>query len=319
MGLLLPAIQAAREAARRTQCKNNLKQLGLACQNYELSMRGLPPSALIQRNQDNSVRTNYLGPHARILPYIEQESLLNSMDKGTTYGDLSNIGASGRVIEAFLCPSEIRREPLAHATFGLTGGVNYAFCMGDWYVWLGTAASPPTRSAIGVNLSRRWTDFKDGTSNTLLISEVKNYQPYVRDCGRLSRINDPNSVPPPDADPLTVCPEYLAGGCSFFENAHSQWPEMAVHHNGFTTAWPPNKRTPGGPNNARPDVDINSARERIGGPTFAAITSRSHHPGGVQSVFADGAVRFISQSIDGRTWRALGTVAGGEAVSAPND
>jgi hypothetical protein len=93
--------------------------------------------------------------------------------------------------------------------------------------------------------------------------------------------------------------------------------ELTVHHNGFTTAWPPNKKTPGGPGLSIPDVDLNSQRERIGGPTYAAVTSRSHHVGGVNSLFGDGAVRFISSSIDGNIWRAIGSVSGGEVADAP--
>jgi hypothetical protein len=147
------------------------------------------------------------------------------------------------------------------------------------------------------------------------MSEIKNYQPYIRDCGSLSKINDANNIPPPDADPMTVAPEYLASGCSFFDNGHSQWAELTVHHNGFTTAWPPNKKTPRGPGGTWPDVDLNSQRERIGGPTFAAVTSRSYHTGGVQSLLGDGSVRFVSSSINGLIWRSLGTVAGGEVVS----
>jgi hypothetical protein len=99
-----------------------------------------------------------------------------------------------------------------------------------------------------------------------------------------------------------------------FGNAHTQWIEMSVHHNGFTTAWTPNRATPGGPGLVRPDVNVLSVRERNGGPTFAAITSRSFHPGGVMSLLADGSVRFVPQAIDGIVWRALGTVAGGEVV-----
>ena len=89
-----------------------------------------------------------------------------------------------------------------------------------------------------------------------------------------------------------------------------------MHHIGFTTAWPPNKQTPGGPGNLYPDIDIDSQRERIGGPTFAAVTSRSYHPGGVHSLLADGSARFVSNSTNGLVWRALGTVAGGEAPTA---
>jgi hypothetical protein len=90
---------------------------------------------------------------------------------------------------------------------------------------------------------------------------------------------------------------------------------MSVHHNGFTTAWPPNKKTPGGPGLTLPDVDVLTARERIGGPTYGAITSRSFHPGGVQAVYGDGSVHFTRQTMDGRIWRALGTIGGGESAT----
>lgn len=314
IALLLPAVQQAREAARRTQCRNNIKQLGLAIHNYESAMTCLPPTAVVIRQPDNSLWTAYLGPHSRLLPYIEQGNAYNAININTSYGDVANIPAVGRVTQMFLCPSEPRSEPGANASFGTIGGVNYGFCMGDWYVWAGPDGGPQTRSAFGVNLSRRMADFTDGTSHTLWLSEVKNYQPYIRDCGSLSGIHDANNIPSPSADPETVAPEYAAGGCTFLLNGHSQWAELTVHHNGFTTAWPPNKVTPGGPSFAYPDVDLNSQRERIGGPTFAAITSRSHHIGGVHSLMGDGAVKFISSSVDGRVWRALGTVAGSEAV-----
>ena len=84
----------------------------------------------------------------------------------------------------------------------------------------------------------------------------------------------------------------------------------------MTTAWPPNKRAPGGPGNGYPDVDINSERERLGGPTFAAVTARSYHPGGVNALFGDGSVHFVKSSINGFIWRALGSIAGGEVVSS---
>lgn len=318
IALLLPAVQAAREAARRMSCSNHLKQIGLAVHHYENCLRVLPPGALVDRRPDGTLWTSYLGPHARVLPFIEQNTIFSAMDINTAYGDLVNKDAVGRVIDAFLCPSEIRPEPMAHATFGNVGGVNYGFCMGDWYVWNGTAGgSPPCRSAFGVNFSRRWSDFVDGVSNTLLMSEVKNYQVAIRDCRPFSQINDPQNVPPPTADPLAVCPEYQGGGnCKVFRNAHTQWVEMSSHHNGFTTAWPPNKITPGGPGLSEPDVDVLSVRERMGGPTFAAITSRSYHPGGVQTLKGDGSVRFISETIDGAVWRGLGTVAGSEVVAS---
>ena len=316
IALLLPAVQQAREAARRVQCRNNLKQLGLAIHNYESTASCLPPTAVIIRQPDKSLWTSYLGPHGRILPFIDQGNTFNAININTSYGDLANLPTVAHVTKIFLCPSEPNDQPVVNASFGTIGGVNYGFSMGDWYVWSGPDGGPPTRSAFGVNLKRTFADFTDGLSQTLLMSEVKNYQPYVRDCGSLSNIHDPHKIPEPDADPQTVAPEYQAAGCTFLLNAHSQWAELTVHHNGFTTAWPPNKKTPGGPGNAYPDVDLNSQRERIGGPTFAAVTSRSHHAGGVHSLLSDGAVKFVSSSIEGRVWRALGSVAGGEVVSA---
>ena len=306
IALLLPAVNQAREAARRTQCKNNLKQLGLALFNYESTQTCLPPTAVVVLLPGNVLETAYAGPFTRILPYIDQGNTYNQINLNTTYGDLANQPAVARVTGTFLCPSETNRQPFTDVSFGTIGGNNYGFSMGDWYVWGGPSGTVPTRSAFGVNLGRRWADFTDGTSQSLLMSEVKNYQPYVRDCGSLANIHDPNTIPPPTADPQTVAPEYQASGCTFLTNAHTQWAEITVHHIGFTTAWPPNKKTPGGPGNAYPDVDLNSERERLGGPTYAAVTSRSYHTGGVHSMFGDGSIRFISTSIDGLVWRALG-------------
>jgi prepilin-type N-terminal cleavage/methylation domain-containing protein len=316
IGLLLPAVQMAREAARRSQCSNNLKQLGLAIHGYEMIVGGLPPSAIVLQGPDGVLQPSYLGPFARILPFIEQQNVTNSMNLSALYGDLNNMAATGRVIATYLCPTEPNQEPLDHATFGLIGGVNYGFSMGDWYVWMGynngQNGGPPTRSAFGVNLSRRWAEFTDGLSNTMLMSEVKNYQPYIRDCGGFANITDPNVIPPPNAVPMTVVPEYAGTSCSVFDNGHSQWAELTVHHIGFTTAWTPNTVTPG---NIYPDVDIDSNRERIGGPTFAAVTSRSYHPGGVQVLLGDGSSRFVQQTIDGIIWRAYGTVGSGEPIT----
>jgi prepilin-type N-terminal cleavage/methylation domain-containing protein len=314
IGLLLPAVQKVREAASRMSCQNNLKQLALATHMHEEAFEHLPPTATITRLSatPTDVQVNYVGPHGRILPFIEQDNIYKGIDPNTLYGSLANQSATANVIKVFLCPSEPRKEPLSHAVYGLIGGVNYAFNMGDWFVWNGQNNSPAPRGAFGVNLRLRWRDFTDGLTNTVIFSEVKNYQPMIRDCpGGLSLIKNPGNVPGPDTAPLAVCPEYSGTGCNVFLTAHTQWAEMSVQHNGFTTAWPPNKVTPGA---GLPDVDIVGTRERLGGPTFAAVTSRSHHIGGVNVALADGSIRFVRQSVSGTIWRALGSVAGGEVI-----
>jgi prepilin-type N-terminal cleavage/methylation domain-containing protein/prepilin-type processing-associated H-X9-DG protein len=317
IALLLPAVQAAREAARRLQCSNNIKQLGLAVHNYELTLGGLPPSAIVVSPSPGTLWTSDFGIFGRILPHIEQGNIFNSINLNSSYGDPGNMTATAETISTFICPSEVRSDRENNATFGIVGPTNYGFCLGDWFVWAGPVPGGPiTRSAFGPNLSRRWAAFTDGMSLTMLLAEVKNWQPYIRDCGTLSQINNPANIPSPYADPKAVCPEYQGTGCAYHLEGHCEWPEVAVQHIGMTTAWPPNKQTPGGPGYSTPDMDITSERERIGGPTYAAITARSYHPGGVNILLGDGSVRFVKNSIDGFIWRALGTVAGGEVISA---
>jgi prepilin-type processing-associated H-X9-DG protein len=251
------------------------------------------------------------------LPHLEQAATFAAYNFNAAYDDPANVTATAQSIATYLCPSEIRTDKITDPSFGYTGWTNYGFCEGDWFVWAGPSGGPITRSAFGPNLSRHWSDFIDGTSQTILVSEVTNYTPTVWDCGSLSLINNPSNIPSPSANPMAVAPEYGAqSNCKFFLNGHTQWSEIAVHHIGMSTAWPPNKRTPGGPGTGYADVNLNSERERFGGPTFAAITSRSYHPGGVNVLFGDGRVQFVKSSVDGLVWRGMGTVAGCEVVSS---
>jgi prepilin-type N-terminal cleavage/methylation domain-containing protein/prepilin-type processing-associated H-X9-DG protein len=316
IGLLLPAVQAAREASRRIACVNNIKQLGLAVHQYVDTNGVLPPSMVLSGSGTTVAWSNGWSIQMRILPGLEQTATFNSMNFSIPFQNHENTTATGQVIGAFLCPSEVNTQVKSHQTFGDVGINNYGWCMGDWFVWGSFSGPSPNRSALGPNQSRRWASFSDGLSPTLLLAEVKSYQVHLRDCGGLSLINDPNNIPSSNADPLQVAPEYTTGNCGVNPGGHAEWVDGGVHHTGFTTAWPPNKRTPGGPGGSIPDVDLNGQREKVGGPTFAAITSRSYHPGGVNVLLGDGSVRFIKSTINGATWRALGTVAGGEVVSA---
>ena len=195
---------------------------------------------------------------------------------------------------------------------------NYGVSQGDWFVW-GGFDGPENRSAFGPNRSRRLSEFADGLGQTLFMAEVKTNQPSDN-CRHtpLPSVNDPNNIPGPDADPYTVAPEHDNGACVTQNQSefHTEWSDGNVHAAGFTTAWAPNQVILGRSAYRGLDLDLNGRNEEDGGPTFAAITSRSYHPGGVNTLLGDGSVRCVKSTVAGRVWRGLGTVAGGEVVAA---
>lgn len=149
----------------------------------------------------------------------------------------------------------------------------------------------------------------------MVAAEVKAQQRYLRDfAGGLANIKNPNVVPDSNDDPYAVAPEYNAGG-SLQVTGHTEWVDGHVHQSGMTTSWPPNKRIARSTDQSV-DLDLTGIREQNGGPTFSAVNARSYHPGGVNALFGDGSVRFIKDSIAGSTWRALGTISGGEIIGA---
>ncbi len=317
ISLLLPAVQSAREAARRIQCTNNLKQIGLAFFNYESSIGGMPPSMCASGTGNTVTWINGWSALSRILPYSEQGNLFNSANFILWKEDPQSSTAISQNVSFLLCPSEVNPQVSTH-DYGLSGVTSYGVNQGDWFVW-GGFNGPQNRNAFGMNRSRRIAEFTDGTSQILLAAEVKTYQPasFCRTIP-LPSINNPNNIPSPYADPYTVAPEYDNGTCitqNQFE-FHTEWSDGNAHAAGFTTAWPPNKQIMGRSMYLGMDLDLNGLNEELGGPTFAAINSRSYHPGGVDALLGDGSVKFIKSSIDGMVWRGLGTVAGGEVISA---
>ena len=107
---------------------------------------------------------------------------------------------------------------------------------------------------------------------------------------------------------LITGPSGMPGG------GHSEWCNGDASYDGFTTALTPNTFSPAG--SPAVDTDMASANEADGGPTYASVTSRSYHPGGVNALFGDGSVHFIKNSINYQTWRGLGTIAAGEVISS---
>jgi prepilin-type N-terminal cleavage/methylation domain-containing protein/prepilin-type processing-associated H-X9-DG protein len=317
IALLLPAVQSAREAARRIQCTNNLKQMGLGLHNYESIAGAFPPSNILQGTGNTVSWNGGFSVHTRILPFMEQGVAFNALNFGQNHVSWQNSSIVATSLTSFVCPSDVHaadRTPFPPFT-GIPGTVSvtsYGFNIGDWYVW-GGFGSPDSRGVFGPNKSRRLAEFTDGTSNTLLGSDVKVYQPLRRCGAQFANINNPLAVPDPSSDPYTIAPEYGSAACNLGQS-HTFWADGNAQESGMTTAWPPNKIIFG--RSGEGDLDLMTRLTSQGGPTFAAITARSYHPGGVNVLFGDGSVKFVKSTVNGNTWRALGTVGGGEVVSS---
>ena len=184
----------------------------------------------------------------------------------------------------------------------------YGFNFGTWFVW-NPVTGQGGDGATHPNSKLSFAAFTDGTSNTLLASEVKAWTPYRR-----------NGGPPATTLPTTVAEAQLvvAAGAEFKDTGHTEWPDGRVHHEGFTTTLSPNSNVPCTNAGVTYDCDFNSWQEGKNGvngqPSYAMITSRSYHTGIVQAALVDGSARTMSNNIDISIWRSLGTRSGGEVV-----
>ena len=317
IALLLPAVQQAREAARRMSCTNNMKQLGLAIHNYESGNGSFPlKGAFLGVGTQSPYWTNEWSITARILPYLDQNPLYSSINFSLDYSDPSNATVQTTNIGMIICPSETNTQQFDAGAIGLYSVTNYGWNVGDWYVHGGLGTSiPATRGAFMINRSLKIANFTDGLSQTLLAAEAKAYQPQLRHCvsagsgGTLASLNNPQAIPTVEQSVQLIMNIANGGGggkCKSQLVGHVRWNDSNVPYSGFTTAVTPNYPMVAGP--AGLDYDIVTMDENDGGPTFAAVTSRSYHPGGVNTLFGDGSVHFIKSSVSGFTW----------ALSAPS-
>jgi len=298
VALLLPAVQQAREAARRSQCKNNLKQLGLALHNYHDTLNVFPYG---WQSEVTGARHRRDCWFQRLLPYVEQSALANIYEADTTeYVHAIPAAISGTVVPSFSCPSD-------GATPGRGANGSTTAFQGSYVVSVGvgqtysvntatqtitvTNMNTPTTADTGglfyTNSKTRIRDCIDGTSNTLLVSET-----VIRGPG--------------------VSGAWGEGGGYWGGAPHGSY--------GFIAAEPPNTSVadrvyackvtsyPGAPHQA-PCENGNA-----GGLSGRWIFARSFHTGGVHVTLADGSVRFISDNINLQTWMKLGMRSDGMIV-----
>ncbi len=269
VALLLPAVQAAREAARRAQCAGNLHQLGVAINNHVTRSESVPGSL-----------------HG-LLREIEQTALFN-LPRDTTTPTPAGQTARSTTIAVFLCPSDQKLS-------GLPGGTNYAGNGGVGF----TSSGRIRNGAFGASIR----DFLDGLSNTAAISEwVRgNGDPQVRDPKQAVFATPDRLTDPTDLD-------------RFSSECHGLNPQLAqVEGLGKGLDW---TRNGFGYSLYNHVLGINDHTcTNAGLVEQGAWTAGSAHPSGANTLFADGHVTFVKDSIDLQTWRALGTRNGGEPIS----
>jgi prepilin-type N-terminal cleavage/methylation domain-containing protein/prepilin-type processing-associated H-X9-DG protein len=309
--LLMPAVQASREAARRAQCENNLKQIGLALHNYESANTSFPlnwrnPRVDPARGFPFVIGARPYSALTRLLPYLDQQPLYASINysvetfpakSDSDFPFPQNLTAYGTSLAVFLCPSDGATTPTSH-------GCNYR---GNYGVGPMPATARETYdsgngffSFPGVLGSQ---SFPDGLSHTVAYSErLRGTGPGgglspARDFGYIMVL--PQCITR-DADTALDCcrlastigfPAYRMAGFTWF---YGDFECAAYNH-----AQEPNGRIP----------DAITA-----GPWCGIATARSLHPGGVNSLMADGSVRFVKESISRKVWRGLGTRNGDELV-----
>jgi type II secretory pathway pseudopilin PulG len=307
IALLFPAVQAAREAARRASCQNNLKQMGLALHNYLTANSVFPPSFCIVPGTTLTGNNGSWSIHGRILPYVEQGNAYEMVQLDIAWDAQLATGIPQMRIPTYLCPSDpndmVRTNSGAPYIYPQTYGFNF----GTWLVW-NPATGEGGDGAFFVNSRTCPASFLDGLSNTLCAAEVNAFTSYFRNTA------DPGPTVPASA---TAIAGFAAGGAQFKlgpntndNTGHTEWCDGRVHHSGFTTVFTPNTFVPYLHTDGRTyDVDYNSRQEgkSLTQPTYAAVTARSYHAGIVNVALMDGSVRSVSDTIDLPVWRAVGT------------
>jgi prepilin-type N-terminal cleavage/methylation domain-containing protein len=316
-GLLLPAVQSARESARRSACQNKLRQLGIALANYESAYRRYPPSCVWSGTSTSDASSNAVwSAQARLLPFLEEFAIGDEVQRQLAVPYSQAALGDGQLISslripALFCPSEPNTQ-VRTRTDGTPehAPLNYAVNLGTWTVF-----QPATNSggdgAFFPNSRLTAARFTDGLSKTIALAEVKTFTPYFRNAA-LPQPGRPSS-------PAAVCS--LGGD---FKNdlptpgsGHTEWVDGRSHQTGFTSTFPPQTVVPCQRASGTYDVDWNNQQEAksLTAPTAAAITARSHHAGVVNHVMMDGSVQQATEAIAADVWQALTTRSGAETAA----
>ncbi len=287
VALLLPAVQAAREAARRAQCVNNLKQLTLGLHNRHDVYLKLPQGCVW--NNGNYYDTPRTGWNYSIFPYIEQKNIADMLPQSALSQQwmpwwsaeaTSATGPTRVVIKSWLCPTDGSGKFLNSQGWGVFSLGNYHAVFGGFELQGAKANLPEQRAAMGVNHGAKFAEIRDGTSNTMILSE------YLRSRGAS---NDQRGMPWGDQPGYGQVYTQLSPNSGSPDRVYVGWCDNLPLQN-------------------LPCINGDSGANNT-------VAARSLHPGGVNSGMADGSVRFVTSNVDlVGVWRALATIDGGEVI-----
>lgn len=297
IGLLVPAVQKIRDSAARTQCQNNLKQLGLASHNYLTAKKVLPAGAT------QNVSQWAFSVQSQLLPYVEQESLKNLIDftqplttgsGGAQTLNLVHQPAAQALVPLFLCPADA--GPTLYQNNGASWSPN------NYMINMGTGTTAQSLAVANDGLvwytsKIRIAHIRDGTSNTLLFAEaIRGNNAETNGAAPLDPIRQYASFGG-QGNPALMSDSFCANATRWAGTRGSTWLWGREFNVCFTTFHKPNQKITDCGNN---------------GAGF--YKAASFHSGGVNVVMADGSVRFINDSVTLETWRALSTRGGEEPL-----
>ncbi len=326
IALLLPAVQAAREAARRTQCVNNLKQIGLALHNYLSAQNVLPPGRI---NSHVTGMGDCWGLYAQILPQFEQQALFNAFNFSLPPDTpaLANTTGNMTFLTGLICPSDRQASLITVGGFPFATH-NYDANVGSNYPLVANipAAYQPSPNFTGnpngpfyENSAVSIAAITDGTSNSVAISETRRSQQtstYANDPLNVFLITGNNSTSGPaltsDADYASLCLSLPATTTQFQATKGVRWNYGAPGHSMYNHRRAPNDPQP----DCRGGLPHSIRSDPLWSWLSLNIAPRSFHPGGVNSLFCDGSVHFMKNTVNVATWQALGSINGGEVISS---
>jgi prepilin-type N-terminal cleavage/methylation domain-containing protein/prepilin-type processing-associated H-X9-DG protein len=322
ISLLLPAVQAAREAGRRIQCVNNLKQIGLALHHYISYSNVLPPGRF---NSHIAGHGNCWGTYSQLLPQLDQAAIFNAFNfnlpPDTDTLSESNSTGFEAFIGSLLCPTD-SAPALIPVGGGLFATHNYNVNVGSGYPVVQFPAPPLFGTPNGPffeNSRVGPAGFTDGMSNTAAVTETVRStlgSTYATDPLGVFLVTGNNKTTGPplssDADYAALCLSLPPSTNQFQATRGVRWHYGAPGHSMYNHLRPPNSKQP----DCRGGLPHSTRSDPLWNWLSLNVAARSKHAGGVNSLMADGHVQFIKDSIDVLVWQALGSRNGGEVVSA---